>query len=106
MQAFYKRNPRAWHVYQALPYVRGEPNVVGWQMRPGCAELLDRLRPEFALVLWSVSPRRYVDKALSFGFDQWFAESYSWDEIPAQWKEVRQIRADFLVDGGAPVQLG
>jgi hypothetical protein len=56
------------------------------------------LKREFELVLWSVSPRRYVDKALSFEFGQWFAVSYSWDEVPARWKDVRQIRADFLVD--------
>jgi phosphoglycolate phosphatase-like HAD superfamily hydrolase len=80
-----------------VPLIDG-PNVVGWQMRPGCAELLDRLRAEFELVLWSVSPRRYVDKALRFGFDRWFAESYSWDELPEGWKDVRRIRADFLVD--------
>jgi hypothetical protein len=67
-------------------------------MRPGCAELLDCLRPRFELVLWSVSPRRYVDKALFFGLGRWFAESHSWDEVPARWKDVRQLRADFLVD--------
>ena len=80
-----------------VPLIDG-PNVVGWQMRPGCAKLLDLLRLEFELVLWSVSPRRYVNKALAFGFDRWFAESYSWDEVPASWKDVRRIRADFLVD--------
>ncbi len=80
-----------------VPLVNGV-NVIGWQMRPGCAELLDDLHSEFDLILWSVSPRRYVDKALSFGFDRWFAESYSWDEMPTRWKDVRQVRADFLVD--------
>jgi hypothetical protein len=73
-------------------------SMVGWQMRPGCAELLDRLQGEFGLILWSVSPRRYVDKALSFGLGRWFAESHSWDELPAPWKDVRLLRADFLVD--------
>jgi hypothetical protein len=67
-------------------------------MRPGCAELLDRLQAEFNLLLWSVSPRRYVNKALSFGLGRWFAESYSWDELPTRWKDVRQLRAEFLVD--------
>jgi hypothetical protein len=80
-----------------VPLIDG-PNVVGWQMRPGCADLLDRLRPEFELLLWSVSPRRYVDRALSFGLGRWFAESHSWDEVPSQWKDVRQLRADWLVD--------
>lgn len=72
--------------------------VVGWQMRPGCAELLDRLRSEFTLLMWSVSPRRYVDKARTFGLGRWFTETYSWDELPARWKDVRQVKADFLVD--------
>ena len=80
-----------------VPLIEG-PSVVGWQIRPGAAALLDRLRPRFQLLLWSVSPRRYVDKALSFGLSRWFAESYSWDEAPAGWKDVRRVRADFLVD--------
>ena len=80
-----------------VPLIDGA-HLIGWQLRPGCAELLDRLKAEFDLLLWSVSPRRYVDKALSFGLGRWFAESYSWDELPAHWKDVRQLRADFLVD--------
>lgn len=80
-----------------VPLVTGA-GVVGWQMRPGCEELLDRLRSEFDLLLWSVSPRRYVNKALSFGLGRWFTESHSWDEVPCSWKDVRQLRADFLVD--------
>jgi hypothetical protein len=80
-----------------LPIIDGA-TMVGWQSRPGCLELLARLQGRFVLCLWSVSSRRYVDKALSFGLGRWFAESYSWDEIPARWKDVRQIRADFLVD--------
>jgi hypothetical protein len=46
----------------------------------------------------SQPPRRYVDKALSFGLGRWFAESHSWDELPARWKDVRRLRADWLVD--------
>jgi hypothetical protein len=80
-----------------VPLIDGQ-SVVGWQMRPGCAELLDRLRVEFELVLWSVSARRYVDKALSFGLGRWFAEAHSWDEVPCSWKDVRRLRVDFLVD--------
>jgi hypothetical protein len=80
-----------------VPVIDGA-TMVGWQMRPGCAELLTALRGRFVLCLWSVSSRRYVDKALSFGLRDWFAESYSWDEMPARWKDVRQIRAEFLVD--------
>ena len=72
--------------------------LVGFQLRPGCLELLGRLRPAFALCLWSVSNRRYLDKCLSFGLSAWFVETYSWDESPASWKDVRRIRADFLID--------
>ena len=80
-----------------VPLIDGA-TMVGWQNRPGCLELLTRLRSRFTLCLWSVSNRRYVDKAISFGLGDWFAESYSWDELPARWKDVRQIRVDFLVD--------
>jgi NLI interacting factor-like phosphatase len=80
-----------------VPLIAGV-GIVGWQMRPGCEELLDQLRSDFKLLLWSVSPRRYVNKALSFGLGRWFEESYSWDEVPCSWKDVRQLRADFLVD--------
>jgi FMN phosphatase YigB (HAD superfamily) len=80
-----------------VPLIDGA-TMVGWQIRPGCAELLGSLRSTFVLCLWSVSGRRYVDKALSFGLRDWFAECYSWDEVPARWKDVRQIKVDFLVD--------
>jgi hypothetical protein len=80
-----------------VPVIDGA-TMVGWQMRPGCAELLDALSSRFVLCPWSVSSRRYVDKALSFGLRDWFTESYSWDEMPVRWKDVRQIKADVLVD--------
>jgi hypothetical protein len=73
-------------------------SVVGWRMRPGAAELLDRLHRDFELLLWSVSPRRYVDKALASGLGRWFAETVTWDELPARWKDMRRVRADYLVD--------
>jgi hypothetical protein len=56
-----------------MPDTKSGPEVVGWQLRPGCVELLGRLRGRFDLVLWSVSPRRYVNKALPFGLRRWFA---------------------------------
>jgi hypothetical protein len=80
-----------------VPCIEGA-EIVGWQLRPGCLDLLARLQPRFVLCLWSVSNRRYVDRALSFGLGAWFAETYSWDELPVRWKDVRRIRADFLVD--------
>lgn len=80
-----------------VPLIEGVA-VVGWQFRPGAAELLSRLRTQFTLCLWSVSSRHYVDKALAAGLDQWFTESYTWDELPCQWKDVRRITADLLID--------
>jgi hypothetical protein len=73
-------------------------SIVGFQLRTGCLELLERLRPHFTLCLWSVSSRRYLDRVLSFGLSGWFAETYSWDEQPGSWKDVRRIGVDFLVD--------
>jgi hypothetical protein len=72
--------------------------IVGFQCRPGCLELLERLQSHFTLCLWSVSSRRYVDKCLSFGLSSWFAETYSWEDLSGSWKDVRRIRADLLVD--------
>jgi len=80
-----------------VPLIDGT-RMIGWQIRPGCHELLSQLRPKFVLCLWSVSSRSYVDKALSYGLGHYFAETYSWDELPAPWKDVRLIEADFLVD--------
>ena len=73
-------------------------DISGFQVRPGCLELLERLRDRFALCLWSVSGRRYLDKVLSFGLARWFAETCAWDELPGPWKDVRRIGAHLLVD--------
>lgn len=80
-----------------VPLIEGNA-IVGFQARPGCVGLLERLRPRFTLCLWSVSSRRYIDKCLSFGLSAWFAETYSWDEFLGAWKDVRRIGADFLID--------
>jgi hypothetical protein len=80
-----------------VPLIEGS-TISGWQTRLGCKELLARLCLEFILCLWSVSSRRYVDKALSFGLNKYFSEVYSGDEMTADWKDIRQIQADFLVD--------
>jgi hypothetical protein len=80
-----------------VPLIAGDA-IVGFQVRPGCLELLGRLRTRFTLCLWSVSGRRYVDRCLSFGLAGWFAETHSWDELPSSWKDVRRIMADLLVD--------
>jgi hypothetical protein len=80
-----------------VPLIDGS-RIVGWQARPGCVELLGRLRSRFVLCLWSVSSRRYVEQALAFGLGRWFTEVYTWDELPDRWKDVRRIGADYLVD--------
>jgi hypothetical protein len=80
-----------------VPLIEGDA-IVGFSMRPGCAELLGRLRDRFELVIWTVSSRRYLDKVMAFGLGEWFLRTYSWDEQPAAWKDVRQIGADWLID--------
>jgi hypothetical protein len=80
-----------------VPLIAGDA-VVGFQARAGCVELLERLRAQFALCLWSVSSRRYLDKVLAYGLGGRFVETYSWDELQGAWKDVRRIGADLLVD--------
>lgn len=80
-----------------VPLIEGNA-IVGFQTRPGCLELLDRLHHRCTLCLWSVSSRRYLDKVLSFSLAGWFRETYSWDDLPTAWKDVRRIKADLLVD--------
>jgi hypothetical protein len=80
-----------------VPLIEGDA-IVGFQARPGCLELLGRLRPRCTLCLWSVRSRRYLDKVLSFELAAWFSETYSWDDLPAAWKDVRRIEADLLID--------
>jgi len=83
-----------------VPLIQGNA-IVSFQCRPGCLDLLGRLQPRFTLCLWSVSGRPYLDKCLSFGLSGWFVETYSWDELPVAWKDIRRIGADFLVDDSA-----
>jgi hypothetical protein len=80
-----------------VPLIEGS-SIVGFQTRPCCLELLKWLRSRFTLLLWTVSGRGYLNRCLSFGLAGWFTETYSWDEMPASWKDVRRIGADLLVD--------
>jgi hypothetical protein len=75
-----------------------DQTIVGFQLRPGCMGLLGRLRPEFTLCLWTVSRRRYLDQILSFGLADYFKETYSWDERPCAWKDVRKLQLEYLID--------
>ena len=72
--------------------------VVGFQFRVGCLGLLQRLSREHHLILWTVSSHIYVDKALGFGLRPFFREVYCWDDLPGSWKDVRRVRADYLID--------
>jgi NLI interacting factor-like phosphatase len=72
--------------------------MVGFQLRTGCAELLTSLQPVHTLILWSVSSRRYVEKALASGLSTFFKEVYTWEEIPSSWKDVRVLQVDYLID--------
>lgn len=72
--------------------------VLGFHLRPGCVELLEKLAPRYTLCLWSISSRWYVERVLAFGLRQFFAETYSWDQLPAEWKDIRKIEAAYLID--------
>ena len=72
--------------------------IVGFRFREGCIDFLKKLQKDFDLILWTVSNRRYVEKVLSFGLNQFFVETYSWDDISTSWKDVRKINADYLID--------
>jgi FMN phosphatase YigB (HAD superfamily) len=74
-------------------------SIVGFQMRRGSAELLTELKSKnYAIVLWTVSSRAYVEKALNFGLGGYFEKTYTWDELPHRWKDVRTLGVDYLVD--------
>ena len=73
-------------------------NIIGFNLRQGCRELLNDLTPHYHLVLWTVSQRSYLDKVLDFSLSQHFSETYSWDEIPETWKDIRKIHVDYLID--------
>ena len=80
-----------------VPVIDGE-RITGFRFREGCVEVLERLQRDFILILWTVSSRRYVDQILSFGLNRFFHETYTWDDIATSWKDVRRIKADFLID--------
>lgn len=80
-----------------IPIIDGV-EIVGFRLRDGCKEVLEKLHERYQLCLWTVSNRSYLDKALSFGLKDYFSETYAWDELPVVWKDVRKINADFLID--------
>lgn len=72
--------------------------VIGFNFRTGCLELLDELSQHYELILWTVSSRTYVQKILQYGLGKYFRETYSWDELPNEWKDIRQIDVEYLID--------
>ena len=72
--------------------------IIGFRIRAGALSLLDDLASHYTLCLWSVSTRSCVNKALSFGLGAYFAETYSWDEQPVEWKDVRRLNFVYLID--------
>jgi hypothetical protein len=80
-----------------VPVIDGD-EIVGFRFREGCVELLNGLKKDFEIILWTVSQRSYVEKILSFGLKDFFSEVYCWEDISTSWKDVRRINADYLVD--------
>ncbi|HZS09230.1 MAG TPA: hypothetical protein VFD58_30635 [Blastocatellia bacterium] len=80
-----------------VPVIDGD-SITGFRLRDGAADLLNRLRLSHSLLLWTVSNRSYLDKALSYGLSAYFAETYSWDDLAVSWKDIRRINADYLID--------
>ncbi len=80
-----------------MPITNGRA-ITGFQLRPGAADLLARLRPYHDLVLWTVGSRSHVNKCLSFGLNKYFQKTFSWDEMPDRWKDVRKTQVDYLID--------
>jgi hypothetical protein len=76
----------------------GERSVVGFSLRPGAQELLQRLSQRYHLVLWSVGNRSYVNKTLSSGLNKFFHESVSWDDHNEPWKDIRKLRVTHLIE--------
>ena len=53
----------------------------GFLIRPGCAELLKKLAPDYDLILWSSSERPYLNRALNASLKTFFkGVRYSWSE--------------------------
>lgn len=80
-----------------MPITNGRA-ITGFQLRPGAGELLQRLRMFHELVLWTVGSRSHVNKCLSFGLNKYFQKTFSWDDLPDRWKDVRKVHVDYLVD--------
>jgi FMN phosphatase YigB (HAD superfamily) len=79
------------------PLIEGQ-SVSGFQYRDGARELLQELGQKHDLILWSHSNRPHVDRLLRYGLARFFRKTYSWNEQPGEWKDIRKINVDFLID--------
>jgi hypothetical protein len=67
MKEFYRKQPRAWHVYEVLQMAKGEPNVVGWQeVRRHLEDAAQKvLRPGTSPQAIAVELKKNADRALA-----------------------------------------
>lgn len=72
--------------------------VLGFQIRPYGIDLLELLQPKYDICIWTISSRWYLDKVLKYGLGKHFTETYSSDELPGAWKDIRTINATYLID--------
>jgi hypothetical protein len=80
-----------------IPLIEGN-KIIGFSERKGMREILKKLEKKYELVIWTVSKRSYLDKILKSGLEKYFQQTYSWDEIACNWKDIRRIKADYLID--------
>jgi FMN phosphatase YigB (HAD superfamily) len=80
-----------------VPIVQGS-KILGFNERKGMKELLEKVGKRYEMVIWTVSNRTYLDKILKYGLNKYFTKTYSWDEISCNWKDIRKIKADYLID--------
>ncbi len=80
-----------------VPIIDGS-EMTGFLLRKGCIPLLEKLKLNYELVIWTVSNRSYLNKILSYRLKDFFSETYSWDELQISWKDIRKIQADYLID--------
>jgi hypothetical protein len=48
--------------------------------------------------LWTISSRWYLNAALSFGLTGYFDETHAGDEIRGDWKDIRRLNVEYLID--------
>lgn len=77
------------------PVMKGD-TPVAYIYRDG-DEIIDRLRQDFDLILWSAEKPDIVEEFLDVERQQ-FAEVHFWHDNAFHWKDVREINADFLID--------